>query len=148
MVLSLLCRFSFSIFQAPDEEFEEHLNHLMGDEFTGDRNEVINLMWGQKMPSHVLYEISTILLWLCLFQTIFYQIRNNRPWRFLWRLFNNLITLVMVIVFEDKLLIHSMWLHLLLGHTEQKNWVMHDASSFDYPNIFWNTLLWSCLLII
>lgn len=44
VVPSLLCRFSCSIFQAPDEEFEEHLNHLIGDEFTGNRNEVINLM--------------------------------------------------------------------------------------------------------
>lgn len=30
-----------SCIQAPDEEFEEYLRHLIGDHCTGDRNEVI-----------------------------------------------------------------------------------------------------------
>lgn len=36
--------FFFSLSQAPDEEFEEHLRHLIGDQCTGDRNEVTKLL--------------------------------------------------------------------------------------------------------
>ena len=32
-----------SLTQAPDEEFEEYLRHLIGDHCTGDRNEVIDV---------------------------------------------------------------------------------------------------------
>ncbi|RWR72256.1 FAD synthase-like protein [Cinnamomum micranthum f. kanehirae] len=37
---------AFGVRLAPDEEFEEHLNHLLGDEFTGDRNEMAMLPEG------------------------------------------------------------------------------------------------------
>ena len=40
VVSTYLC---FALAQAPDEEFEDYLSQLMGNNYTGDRNEVSGL---------------------------------------------------------------------------------------------------------
>lgn len=62
--LSLMFWCQILLFQAPDEEFEEHLRHLIGEKCSGDKNEVRAFLWSNTVDE---WHSPVLIEWVCCF---------------------------------------------------------------------------------